>query len=175
MLRIPGLTDGGFVSNHMVEHVDMMATLADAAGIDSVQQCDEKEPFSIDRCTEGTSFVPLARKLANTRDANNLNEAISWKNASYSQYIRGGNGETLMGYSMTTDTDLRFTAWVDFDVSTNTTEWKMDSEKAAFELYNHTSDGADNVNIANDVDKSELVADLFEKLKLGWRATVSEI
>jgi len=152
-----------------------MATLAEAAGIEEVDQCNEKEPYKEDRCSEGTSFVPLAKQLASVAN-NNVEDAATWKNASFSQYPRAnGNGFTIMGYSMTTSSSLRFTAWVDFDLDTNTTQWTMDQSKCAFELYNHTSDPNENANIADDEGNEELVDELFQKLKLGWRATASKI
>ena len=105
ILRVPGKTDGGIVTDALVEHVDIMATLAEAAGLAPVETCPEKEPWKVARCTEGTSLLPL---IANPN-------ASQWKNASYSQYPRYGNDDPkgIMGYSMTTAT-LRFTAWVDF-------------------------------------------------------------
>jgi iduronate 2-sulfatase len=107
MLRIPGKTDGGVRSNALVDHVDVMATLVEAAGLAPLETCPEKEPWTVPRCTEGTSFLPLVASP----------ERI-WKNASFSQYRRAGD---IMGYSMTL-ADSRFTAWAHFDASTNTSD-----------------------------------------------------
>ena len=60
-------------SQALVEHVDFMATLLELAGLDAVPTCPEDAPWTVDRCTEGTSFVPL------------LKADVPWKNASYSQ------------------------------------------------------------------------------------------
>jgi len=160
MIRIPGLTDGGMKSNALVEHVDIMATLVEAAGLEKVQTCPENKPWTVRRCTEGQSFLKLFE-----------NPNAAWKNASYSQYPRGGTKNPYMGYSMTTDKNLRFTAWVDFDGHTNTTTFSMHGSKCGFELYDHKTDPAENVNLAYRSEHKQTVDKLFAQLKAGWRAT----
>ena len=83
----------------------------------------------------------------------------------------------IMGYSMTTSDDLRFTAWVEFDYSTNTTAWAMsdDCTRCAFELYNHTTDPDENLNLAYHDGMDDTVAEQFAKLKAGWRSTLTSL
>ena len=49
---------------------------------------------------------------------------------------------------MNTNQGIRFTAWVDFDASTNTTDFGMTSNRCGFEVYNHSSDPDENANLA---------------------------
>jgi len=95
----------------------------------------------------------------------------AWKNASYSQYPRGGMNPPYMGYSMNTDQNLRFTAWVDFNSRSNTTTFSMQGTKCGFELYNHSTDPDENYNLAYRGEYKDKVAELFDQLKQGWRAT----
>jgi len=211
MLRVPGLTDGGLVSDALVEHVDLMPSLLDAAGLGTPPLCPEAEPWLTDFCSEGISFLPLAS------EPNKV-----WKNASYSQYPRQlASATPLMGYSMhvkvvsqqaaptpsqppvanlaaaaaaaatqealqrdppatvTSSNMLRFTAWVDFDAATNTTNFTMTkSSKCAFELYDHGSDPDENVNLAGAYTSDAMAAKvqgLFQQLRAGWRATASAL
>jgi len=158
MLRIPELTDGGVVSDALVEHVDLMSTLLDAAGFNPPAICSENHSWRFTHCTEGRSFLKLAS-----------NPAATWKNSSFSQVDR--SSLQYMGYSMNTNTKLRFTAWVDFDNVALTTNFSMTGEGCGFELYNHSTDPHENDNLAYRSGYSILVQELFQQLKLGWRAT----
>jgi len=158
ILRVPGLTDGGVVSNALVEHVDLMATLLDAAGFNPPEICSENQSWMMSYCTEGRSFLKLVS-----------NPAVTWKNSSFSQINR--DSLQYMGYSMNTNTKLRFTAWVDFDNVALTTNFRMTGEDCGFELYNHSTDPHENFNLAYQSGYEILVQELFLQLKLGWRAT----
>ena len=71
-----------------------------------------------------------------------------------------------MGYSMSTQS-YRFTAWVDFDLASNTTAWA----NPAFELYDHLADPDENLNLAVLPEYTGRVEEHFSQLKAGWRAT----
>jgi|LauGreSuBDMM15SN_2_FD.fasta_scaffold53125_1 iduronate 2-sulfatase len=163
LLRIPGLTDGGLVSHALVEHVDIMATLIEAAGLPPVPVCPVAKPWKTALCTEGTSMMPLIK-----------NPTRAWKNASYSQYPRKGSPPKIMGYSMRL-VEVRFTAWVDFDGIRNETTWTMDQKDCGFELYNLTADPLENRNLAYHDGMQQKVKMHFEQLKAGWRATASAL
>ena len=99
-----------------------------------------------------------------------------WKNASYSQYIRDATSDSpIMGYSMTTNQGMRFTAWVDFDTTTNTTDWGMTASRCGLELYNHPADPDENQNVAYHDDMADAVAAHFGMLKAGWRSTLADL
>jgi hypothetical protein len=186
MLRVPGSTNGGIVSDALVEHVDIMATLVEAAGLKPVPECPDPqkngEPWNVARCTEGTSFLSLARPSESIKYA---------KNAAFSQVFLGSEGTHVMGYSMTTSNNLRFTAWVQWDAKATPLEWatrewalfkefpssiqflkeknkaKQQSAAGSVELYNHTNDPHENENIAPA--HVQLSAQLLKKLRAGWR------
>lgn len=165
MLRVPGVTDGGVMTQALVEHVDIMPTLAEVAGLAPVELCPEDQPWLTARCAEGVSFLPLIQAESNLLD--------SWKNASFSQYPRDASSDApIMGYSMTTSKSMRFTAWVDFSYDTNTTDWGMTASRCGLELYNHTNDPDENSNLAYHSDMADIVDEHFEMLKAGWRGSL---
>jgi iduronate 2-sulfatase len=96
---------------------------------------------------EGKSFAPLLAKPTQP-----------WKKAAFSQYPRGGN---LMGYAMRTDR-YRYVEWID----------RGTKAVKGRELYDHQKDPDENVNVANDPKKKELVAKLSKQLGEGWRAAL---
>jgi len=87
---------------------------------------------------EGKSFVPLLK------DPNQ-----PWKPAAFSQYPRG----KTMGYSMRTDR-YRFTEWVN----------KSTGKVVARELYDHKTDPAETVNVAELKENMAIVTKLSEQL-----------
>ena len=103
MIRIPGLTDSGIVTEKLTEFVDLFPTLVEAAGLPQLPLCPE-DSSQVKLCREGSSFMPLIR-----------NPNSAWKNASLSQYPRTvhRSGGHAMGYTMKTDR-YRYTEWVKF-------------------------------------------------------------
>jgi arylsulfatase A-like enzyme len=97
---------------------------------------------------EGSSFKPLLD-----------NPNRPWKRAAFSQYPRG---QKLMGYSMRTER-YRFTVWVDR---------KDHSKTQAVELYDHETDPQENVNVADDKSKAEVVSSLMEQWRKGWKGAM---
>ena len=84
MIRIPGLTDHGIVSDQLVEFVDLYPTIVEAAMLGTLPVCPE-ESSHIEVCTEGTSLLPLI--------FNRQSEASSY---AFSQWPRSGK----MGYTI---------------------------------------------------------------------------
>ena len=80
LLHVPGSTDGGIWTDKLVEAIDVMPTLAEAAGLTPVPECPSADPASSDSCTEGLSLVPLISDPATS----------DWRNESYSQTWRSG-------------------------------------------------------------------------------------
>lgn len=100
---------------------------------------------------EGVSFKPLLE-----------NPDRPWKTAAFSQYPSGLTGGKLMGYSMRTDR-YRFTRWVD----------RQDHSKVdAMELYDHQNDPQENVNLANDPAKRDVVEQLTRQWLAGWKGAL---
>ncbi|KAJ8599572.1 hypothetical protein CTAYLR_004665 [Chrysophaeum taylorii] len=168
-LRVPGVTDGrGRLSPALVEHVDIMPTLVEAALHNNLPLCLEEEDH--DACTEGVSFYQVA--ATPDRDTH--------KTAVFAQYMRwGGPTGKIMGYEMTTN-DLRFTAWVPFDYAAAQPIWDLGlcnvwyPVRCAFELYDHAVDPLENRNIADGA--MDLISSvLMPQLRAGWRAAVPAI
>ena len=62
MVRVPGLTDDGVVTEALTEFVDLFPTLAEAAGLDPIPLCP-KNPWNVTLCTEGMSNVGYTYSL----------------------------------------------------------------------------------------------------------------
>lgn len=173
MLRVPGVTDKGLRTNALVELVDIFPTITELAGVSPPPLCPEsdKQPLA---CVEGTSLTPLIN-----------NPDMDWKIAAFSQYPRPSDGlikipnkpsfdpsekaESVMGYSVRVD-QYRFTDWYRFNRTTGVPDFK---DIWATELYNHTHPTVffndDNINMAADDDKKDLVESLRKIVQAGWR------
>ncbi|XP_046583810.1 iduronate 2-sulfatase-like [Haliotis rubra] len=150
MLRIPGKTDSGIVSEELVEFVDLFPTLVNAVGIPKLKTCPPNSK-KVRLCTEGTSFLPLVD-----------NPKQELKNAVFSQYPSQVKG--LMGYTLRTKRH-RYTEWVPFVGKTrNSRRPKFGSIRTA-ELYDHQVDPAENVNLAYKQSMRNLRQRLKMKLK----------
>ncbi len=93
---------------------------------------------------EGSSAVPLFNAPERR-----------WKQAAFSQYPRPG----LMGYSLRTDR-YRFTRWQALE---------NPASADGVELYDHSRDPGENVNLAGDPRYGALVQELAGQLQRGWR------
>lgn len=141
----PQLKGKSIKSNRLVEFVDIYPTLCELAGI------------QIPETLEGISAFPLFE-----------NPDRPWKKAAFSQFLREGiwiapDGIEYMGYSIRTE-QYRYTEWVNWE----------SKELAAIELYDHTMDPNENINIADIEENKSIIKELAEKLKLGWRAAVPD-
>ncbi len=145
IISTPQLKGKSIKSKRLVEFVDVYPTLCDLAGI------------SIPETLEGISVVPLIE-----------NPDRSWKKAAFSQFLREGiwvapDGIEYMGYSIRTE-NHRYTEWVNWETN----------ELAAIELYDHTTDPNENINIAGIEENKSITKELSKKLKLGWRAALPD-
>jgi iduronate 2-sulfatase len=141
----PQLKEKNVKSKRLVEFVDVYPTLCELAGI------------SIPETLEGISAVPLFE-----------NPDRTWKKAAFSQFLREGiwiapDGIEYMGYSIRTEKH-RYTEWVNWE----------SKELAAIELYDHTMDPNENINIAGIEENKSITEKLSEQLKLGWRAALPD-
>ncbi|XP_014256218.1 iduronate 2-sulfatase isoform X2 [Cimex lectularius] len=145
---------------HVVELVDLFPTLVELSGLKPILSCPlcSKE---ISTCTQGKSLVPLLK------DSKGKDSYIA-----LSQYPRPGTHPTLhpnsdkprlkdihvMGYSLRTAT-FRYTEWALFD--NFLPDW---SKAIAAELYDHFSDPHENQNVVNDLNYTETVKLLRDRL-----------
>ena len=63
LLHVPGVTRGG-ETDGIVELVDLLPSLVDAAGLGAVPACPRAAPWATPICADGKSFMPLVRELA---------------------------------------------------------------------------------------------------------------
>eukprot|EP00041_Stephanoeca_diplocostata_P013554 m.237734 g.237734 ORF g.237734 m.237734 type:complete len:528 (+) comp19378_c0_seq5:71-1654(+) len=141
-------------SSAYVEFVDIYPTLVDLAGLPPVQQCSTPT-MSQDsiNCTEGMSLK-----------AQVFDQDPTEKAAAFSQWPKGGS----MGYNVFTNTSdgtrVRYTEWVGY--KNHTPQW---DKLAGRELYNHTADPNENINIVDNPAIAAEVDRLSKILHAGWR------
>jgi len=163
MFHMPGQTDLGLRSSELVEFVDMFPTLVEAAGFPPLPLCPEDSSSSL-LCTEGSSLLPLLEAPAKGQ----------WKELVFWQYPRGGNLaphiKSIMGYSLRSK-EWRYTEWVGITYLGGhdyIPDWNTKKDDA--ELYSLSDDPQENVNLALDPLYAEVVNELSQKLRAGWRA-----
>ena len=176
IIKVPGVTDGGMRTKSVVELIDIFPTLTELAGLPVPPLCpaDTKQPLV---CVEGTSLTPLLK-----------DPSMQLKKAAFSQFARpyfgmtvipgkpafkaSERGESVMGYTMRVD-QYRFTEWYRFNRTTATPNF---TDIWGTELYNHTEPvvffNDENINMANQPDKQDLVQKLRKMLQAGWRAAL---
>ena len=144
ILSIPGQPYPGARTQALVELVDLYPTLVEAAGL------------PLPEGLEGVSMMPLLR----TPDR-------SWKRAVFSQYPRDfrknrhqGHGD-IMGYAVRTQ-HYRYVEWREWETGTI----------VARELYDHSENSDENVNLAAKPKYQETVSHSGRILKAGWRVAL---
>jgi len=189
MVHVPGLTDNGAVTDQYSEHVDLFPTLSEAAMGVKMPVCPQgDDSFKVALCTEGSSLVPLMKdpKTAikqaafsqyprgyQSKDAN-FNAAYYEEDvsgtASTSPCIESTGKGCTMGYTLVTRAsdgcEYRYTEWADFN--TEGFAYRVNWERnVGSELYNHTADPGENVNLAGKAGLSDLKASLSKMLRAG--------
>jgi len=149
IIKAPGIKAAGQRSKRLTELVDVFPTLCELAGIEVADYL------------QGTSVVPL------------LDEPDrKWKSAIFSQFHRRPrvsiDGQRYMGYAMRTER-YHYIEWYFWD-----NEKKIPLDFVSAELFDHSIDPGENINIASIPDNTELVDLLSKKLKAGWKAARPE-
>ncbi len=144
ILSVPGQPNAGAASDALVEFVDVYPTLVEACGLEMPEGL------------EGISMMPLIE-----------NPARTWKRAAFSQYPRDsesnrhkGHGD-IMGYALRTER-YRYVEW---------REWET-GKVVARELYDHSQDADEMMNIAANPEHKSIVQDLSRTLTAGWKAAL---
>lgn len=144
IVKAPGQTKGQVIEA-LTELVDMFPTICDLSGV-------EKADYF-----QGTSLKPLFE-----------DPKRPWKKAAFSQFRRrpriSKDGKEYMGYSMQTER-YHYIEWYHWN-----NENKRKGDFAVAELYDHANDKTETVNIADDADQKNLVKQLSDQLKAGWKA-----
>ncbi len=156
MVRVPGLTDNGVVTERLTEFVDLFPTLVEAAGLPAIPLCPENSG-NVSVCTEGVSFLPLMKK-----------PSLPWKQAVFSQYPRMYiGGGVIMGYSMRTER-YRYAEWMAYDGPRFKPLWG-DVLMSSVELYDQEAETKENYNLAFHANYSGIRKRLSSQLRQGWR------
>jgi arylsulfatase A-like enzyme len=143
LVSAPSIGNKNIQCDRLVEFVDIYPTLCELTGL--------KVPDKL----EGISAVPVMK-----------NSARPWKKAVFSQFLREGiwiapDGVEYMGYSIRTEC-YRYVEWINWE----------SKAFAARELYDHQTDPQENVNIVEKPENVQVVKDLSDRLKAGWRAAL---
>ncbi|KAK7114971.1 hypothetical protein V1264_000928 [Littorina saxatilis] len=159
----------------LVEAVDLYATVSVLAGLDVPPTCPPDNQ-NIAFCTEGTSLVPVIIYVTRTKhDVTGM--TLNWKTAVFSQFpppadhvVKNSEQPLLadiriMGYTMKTATH-RYTEWLAYDPVTFTHNML---HVYARELYDHTHDPEENLNLVDQAAFRYLVQELAHQLRGGWR------
>ncbi|XP_077297874.1 iduronate 2-sulfatase isoform X2 [Arctopsyche grandis] len=150
------------VSKDVVELVDLFPTLAELSGM-SIPKCDRNGFMKL--CSEGRSLVPI---MKNEKDSDGARFA-------FSQYPRPGAFPTvvpnsdkpklkqikIMGYSVRSDR-FRYTEWVEFNHTAFKPNWSVVFGK---ELYDHSIDSGEDLNLVDRKELSDVQNYLRSKLK----------
>ena len=191
LIAVPGLTDavaGGHTSSQLTEHVDLLPTLAAAAGLPVPERCPTESRNDPNRqqptlCTEGVNLLPLI-----------ANGSAPLRKATFSQWPHPFAGRpSAMGYSIrvTAPVNARYTEWLlmSYGPEDNSTQMPRRAglhvplwdRRCAHELYlyggaNGSSGawetGSETENVVDDARHASLVEQLRAQLYLGWRAAV---
>ena len=156
MIHAPGLTDAGVHTDALTELIDIFPTLVDLAELPRIQRCPEYSR-DIKTCTEGTSMVPLI-----------ANPTRPWKLGAYTQFRRTRDG--VMGYSVRTER-YRYSEWLKFNFTTEVYKpiW---TNIEGTELYDYLIDPEETVNRVHHEDYQDVVFELRDLLRAGWRSAL---
>ncbi|KAK2139788.1 hypothetical protein LSH36_1613g00000 [Paralvinella palmiformis] len=134
MIKIPGVTEEGIVSDALVEFIDIFPTVVEAAGLPPIPSCP-KPSRDVSLCTEGTSFLPLIKKPKTVLKPVALSQILC---------------KNKMVYSIKSER-YRYTEWVplnkselDTNIYNYSLQWNM---VTSVELYDHECDPEENANL----------------------------
>ena len=158
-----------YVSEELIELVDIFPTLANITGISVPPLC---RLYPTPLCSEGINFYPVIKHHVSESKAD-----FTWKTGAFSQYPRPSvniqlNSDQpkledihIMGYSIRTGR-FRYTEWVSFNNTICKPEWH---NVVAQELYDHKYDPFEVYNLYNAAVYNNTVKELSKKIKRGWR------
>ncbi|XP_045480088.1 iduronate 2-sulfatase isoform X2 [Harmonia axyridis] len=172
IIHAPNLSSTGVIIEKLVELVDLFPTLVDLTRVSPSLTTCSNEDKSEKLCTEGRSLVPIMEKALQKKP-------VDGKKAVFSQYPRPGDFPSvipnsdepemadikIMGYSVRTKTH-RFTQWVEFNITNFKPNWL---KIYGTELYDHTIDLHENMNLIDRKELSSVAKNLRKILISGWR------
>jgi iduronate 2-sulfatase len=139
----------------IVEFVDIFPTLVAMAGLPALPPCPSTDEASAATkcCTQGRSLV-----IAEDGPAQDMEQ----ERAAFSLWVGG----KAAGYTIRSGM-YRYTEWVALE--SRSAKQPVKWEVLATELYNHTIDSLEGINIASAPGSASVAAVLSQRLRAGWR------
>jgi len=158
MLRVPGVAPK--VTDKMVEFVDIMPTLVEAAGFPPVDKCPEYSR-NVSWCREGASVMPILGGWGEGKDAVFYQQGRGY-------YLMNHPEKFVQGYSVMT-TQYRYTEYVGLtDAETEEQQPNWGDVHDWGELYDLEADPQENFNLYRDHDYLDLKVQMRKLLHAGW-------
>jgi len=160
MLHVPGVIEQSMFSENLVEFVDILPTLVEAAGLPSLEKCPENSR-DVPICREGTSLLRI------------VDETQPWKEAVFWQQPRDywntwNVSHHYQGYTVRTP-QYRYSEYVrlqDPDLMTQEPDW--DSPVGWGELYDLFEDPDETKNLYREQEMHDTKLMLRKILYAGW-------
>ena len=165
----------------LVEAVDLLPTLADAASLAVPPTCAAADPGAAALCTEGTSLLPLLRGGGEVGKSavfmqypHCMHDDMVWHDACLD--IFNASEPRVMGMGLRTRR-WRYAEWGPFDHLSGTPTWfASGAAPLGVELYDHTArdvvaNAAESVNLAPGANATlrAVMKGLALQLRAGWR------
>ena len=154
MVRVPGLTDSGVVSESVVEVLDLFPTLVEATGLPPVSACP-RDSSTVRLCVQGRSLLPL---VANPK--RKLHEAALSQITATLSYMR---------YSIRTP-NFRYNEWARIQREERPNGkyrvLEMNPAGTRTELYDLRYDKYESKNLTDDPRYRKIKRKLVDKLHL---------
>jgi len=158
MIHVPGVIEQSMFSDSLVEFVDILPTLVDAAGLPSLDKCPQYSR-DVPICREGTSLLGIA-------------ENQPWKEAVFWQQPRGyywdAEWRHYQGYTVRTP-QFRYSEYVnltDAGLESQAPDWTSPVDWG--ELFDLFNDPDEKINLYRDDDWLDTKIMLRKILYAGW-------
>ena len=186
------MTDHGIEIQQLTEHLDLMPTLVEVAGLHPIPRCPADGGMSVATCTQGVSLRPLMEPLAPpTRSLRNASFSL-WPHPGVgAPRCQGGNPHvddkgtpcaaehgTLqfpgsMGFALVLYTGQRYIEWVNMSYAQNGSWTPLWNELRAREYYLNSSNSRNMAaNGAATPSQVKQMQQLAEQLHRGWQAAL---
>jgi arylsulfatase A-like enzyme len=159
-VKAPGITTGGSVTSALGSHVDLAATICALAGVDAATagatvQGADLTPVLADPAVSVRDHILFAQDSAQTTELNKVRYALRGfydGQTKYARYYGVGGGKPSTGLWGKSPGHKLYDVDCAFD--DNDHEW-----------YDHGTDPAELVNLANDRSRRGELRDVFERMR----------
>jgi len=158
MLHVPGVIEESMFTENLVEYVDILPTLVEAAGLPTLDKCPEYSR-DVPICREGTSLLRM------------LDDSQTWKEVIFWQQPRGywtNWTKNYQGYTVRTQ-QYRYSEYVnllDDGLETQAPDWTSPEDWG--ELYDLSADPMETINLYRQSEWHDIKIMLRKILYAGW-------